>query len=95
MTLRRTVEVTSVSGLAMNYALVPMLPKDVVAKSLLAQLAQIGQHPDSATCTDNLEGKLGNTVECTTVSGAQTQTYVLTVAAVQGGSITFQFVPKP
>ena len=87
--------ITDVSGLLMNYAVVPLLPKAVVESSLLLQLKQIGQQPDSATCTDNLEGKPGNTIECTTVSGGQTQTYILTVTAVQGGNVTYNYSPKP
>jgi len=94
-TTRRTAEVTNVSGLRMDYHVVPMLPKAVVASSLIFQLKQVGQHPDSATCTSDLEGKPGNTVECTTVTAGQTQTYVLTVTTVQGDSITYKYAVKP
>jgi hypothetical protein len=94
-TTRCTLEVTNVSGLLMNYGLVPALPKVVVESSLLFQLKQIGQHPDSATCANNLEGQLGNTVECTTLTAGQTQTYILTVTAVQGDNITYKYAPKP
>ena len=92
---RRTVEVTNVSGLAMSYHVVPMLPKAVVESSLVAQLKQEGQHPDSVTCADNLEAKPGNTVECTTVTGGQTRTYILTVTTVQGDNITYKYAPTP
>jgi hypothetical protein len=94
-TSRRTVDVTNVSGLAMSYGLVPMLPRAAVEGSLLFQMKQIGQHPDSATCAGDLEGQLGNTVECTTLTAGQTQTYVLTVTAVQGDNITYKYAPKP
>ncbi|MDH6243013.1 DUF4333 domain-containing protein [Mycobacterium sp. OTB74] len=95
VTTRRTVEVTTVTGLAMSYHVVPILPKAVVESSLVFQLKQIGQHPDSATCTDDLAGKPGNTVECTTVTGGQPQTYILTVSAVKDDNITYKYAPKP
>jgi hypothetical protein len=41
---------------------------------MLVQLKQVGQHPDSASCAGDPDGKLGNTIECTTVTGGQTQT---------------------
>jgi Domain of unknown function (DUF4333) len=94
-TTRRTVEVTNLSGLQMNYDLVPVLPKAVAANSLLFQMNQIGKHPDSATCAGDLEGKPGNTVECTTLTAGQTQTYILTVTAVTGENITYKYAPKP
>lgn len=94
-TTRRTVEVTNVSGLLMNYGLVPMLPKAVVQSSLLFQMSQIGQHPDSVNCTNDMEGKLGNTVECTTLTAGQTHTYILTVTAVQGDNISYKYALKP
>ena len=94
-TTRRTVDVTNVSGLAMNYALVPILPKAVVQGSLVFQMNQIGQHPDSVTCAGDLEGKLGNTVECTALTAGQTKTYILTVTAVTGDNITYKYAPKP
>lgn len=95
VTTQRTVEVTAVSGLAMKYGLVSVLPKAVVESSLVFQLKQVGQHPDSASCAGDLEGKLDNTIECTTLSGGQTQTYTLSVTAMQGDNITYKYTPKP
>ncbi len=94
-TIQRTVEVTGVSGLAMNYHLVPILPTAVAEGSLAYQLKQTGQHPDSVTCAGNLEGKLGNTVECTTVTAGHTRTYILTVTTVDGDNITYKYALKP
>jgi hypothetical protein len=94
-TLRRSVEVTAVSGLSMKYAVVPILLKNIAAGSLLAQLGQVGPRPDSASCADNLDGIVGNTVECTTVAGGHTQTYVLTVTTVTGSNITYRYALKP
>lgn len=91
---RRTVEVSEVSGLSMKYGLIPMLTRPVLAESFFFQLRQMGQPPDSVTCNGDLEGKVGNTVVCSTVTAGQTRTYVLAVTAVQGESITFNYTLK-
>jgi hypothetical protein len=89
-TTRRTVETTTVSGLAMSYALVLMLPQAVVAQSLLFPMNQIGKHPDSATCTGDLQGQLDTTMQCTTATAGHTQTSLLTVTAVHADNITYK-----
>jgi hypothetical protein len=94
-TTRRTVEVSQVSGLQMRYGLISVLAKPVVESSLLFQLKQTGQQPDSAACAGDLEGMLGNTVECTTVTAGQTQRYILTVTAVSGDNITYKYDRQP
>lgn len=95
LTLKRTVDVTKVDGLMMNFTLIPVLIREQVQESLLDQLgAQLGQRPDSAECADNLEGKPGNTVECTVVAGDQTQDFVLTVNTVDGDKINYSYAPK-
>jgi hypothetical protein len=91
---RRTVVVSEVTGLSMKYGLIPLLAQPVLAASLQFELRQVGQHPDSATCASDLEGRVGNTVECTTVTAGVPQTYVLTVTAVQGQNITFKYALK-
>jgi len=90
---RRTVEVTNVSGLQMSYGLVPMLPKAIVESSLLFKLKQDGHQADSATCGNDLEGMVGNTVACSAVTAGQTQSYIVTVTAVQGDNITYKYTP--
>jgi Domain of unknown function (DUF4333) len=95
VTTRRTAEVTDVSGLSMKYGLIPELPKTVVEGSLLSRLRQTGQHPDTANCAGGLERNLGSSVECTTATAGQNQTYIITVTAVQGDNITFTFALKP
>lgn len=95
VTLTRTVDVTKVDGLLMNFTLIPVLPKEQVQDSLLDQLEpRLGQRPDSAECSENMEGKPGNTVECTVVAGDQTQDFVLTVTGVNGDRINYSFAPK-
>ncbi len=93
-TSRRTVEVSEVTGLSMKYALIPVLTQPVLAESFFFQLRQIGQPPDSLSCSGDLEGKVGNTVECTAVKAGQSRTYVLAVTAVHGESITFNYTLK-
>jgi hypothetical protein len=94
--LRRTVEVNSVEGLMMNFAVVPVLTKEEVASSLLDEFErQSGRRPDSAQCAGNLEGKAGNTVDCTVVTGQDTTSFTLTVTTVSGGSINYSYAPRP
>jgi hypothetical protein len=94
--LRRTVEVNSVEGLMMNFDVVPVLTKEEVASSLLDELQrQLGRRPDSAQCTGELEGKVGNTVDCTVVTGSATANFTLTVTTVTGDSINYSYAPHP
>ena len=94
--LRRTVEVNTVEGLMMNFDLIPVLTKEEVAISLLDEFErQLGRRPDSAQCAGNLEGKAGNTVDCTVVSGPDTRSFTLTVTTVSGGSINYSYAPRP
>jgi len=94
--LWRTVEVNSVEGLMMNFDVVPVLTKEEVASSLLDEFqTQLGPRPDSAQCTGNLEGKAGNTVDCTVVTGQDTRSFTLTVTTVSGGRINYSYAPRP
>jgi hypothetical protein len=93
--LRRTVEVNNVDGLMMNFDLVPMLTKAEVESSLLAELHSLaGPRPDFAECSGNLEGKPGNTVDCTVVAGTDTSPFTLTVTTVEGSKINYRYEPK-
>ena len=94
-TMQRTVDVTKVDGLLMNFTLIPVLPKDQVQESLLGQLAeQLGERPDSAECSENPEGKPGNTIDCTVVAGSESQEFTLTVNSVDGDRINYSYAPK-
>ncbi|MDT5236027.1 MAG: hypothetical protein QOF47_2014 [Mycobacterium sp.] len=94
--LRRTVEVNSVEGLMMSFDVVPLLTREEVASSLLDEFErQLGRRPDSAQCAGNLEGKAGNTVDCTVVSGQDTTSFTLTVTTVSGASINYSYAPRP
>jgi hypothetical protein len=94
VTSKRTVAVTKVDGLMMNFRVLPVLDKAQVESSLLDQLAsQLGSRPDSATCTGDLEGKVGNSITCTVVAGSETQDFALTVTDVDGDRINFNYKP--
>ncbi len=95
VTVRRTVEVTGVSGLMMNFDVIPMLTQAEVEGSLLDELErQVGTRPDTATCAGGLEGKPGNTVECSIITGPDTQDFLLTVDTVDGGKINYSYAPQ-
>lgn len=95
VTVRRTAEVTGVDGLMMTFDLIPILTKAEVEESLLDELARhIGSRPDSATCTGDLEGRPGNTVDCAVVDGADRAAFILTVTSVDGTKIDYSYAPR-
>ncbi len=94
--LRRTVEVNTVEGLMMNFDVVPVLTKAEVESSLLNDLAiQTRRRPDSVSCSGNLEGRPGNTVECTVVTGPDTASFILMVTTLEGDKINYSYTPRP
>jgi len=93
--LRRMVEVTKVEELMMNYDVLPVLPQAQVESTLLDELeSQVGQRPESADCSGELEGKPGKTVDCTIVAGPETTVFTLTVNTVEGSTINFHYEPR-
>ena len=94
-TMLTTVEVTNVQGALMDYHVIPWLPKASVENALLDQLQQqLGQRPESAACTGDLEGKVGAHDDCVVTAGSETQDFTITVANVNGTNIDFNFEPK-
>jgi hypothetical protein len=94
--LRRTVKVNTVEGLMMNFDVVPVLTKAEVESSLLNELAvQTRRRPDSARCSGNLEGRPGNSVECTVATGPDTVSFILMVTTVEGDKINYSYTPRP
>jgi hypothetical protein len=94
-TVPRTVEVTKVEGLMMNFDVIPVLAKSDVEASLLQEVGQqLEQEPDSATCSGDLEGKTGNTVDCAVASGTDSGDFVLTVTSVDGDKINYSYEPR-
>ncbi len=95
VTVRRTVEVTKVNGLLMNFNLIPVLPKAKLQESLLDQLAeQLGQRPDTADCASGLEGKPGATAECKVTAGGESLDFVLTTISTDGERINYNYESK-
>lgn len=93
--LRRTAEVTGVDGLTMNFDLVPLLTKAEVENSLLDELAtHLGKRPDAAVCGGDLEGRVGNTVDCTVTAGPERAELTLTVTTVDGAKIDYTYAPR-
>jgi hypothetical protein len=94
--LRRTVEVNTVEGLMMNFDVVPVLTKAEVESSLLNELEiQTRRRSDSARCSGNLEGRPGNSVECTVVTGPDTVSFIFMVTTVEGDKINYTYTPRP
>ena len=80
----------------MNFDVVPVLTKAEVESSLLNELEiQTRRRPDSARCSGNLEGRPGNTVECTVVTGPDTASFILMVSTVEGDKINYSYTPRP
>ncbi|PRC46718.1 hypothetical protein C6A85_88665, partial [Mycobacterium sp. ITM-2017-0098] len=95
ITLRRTAEVTSVDGLMMNFDVVPILTKAEVERSLLDELSRhLKKRPDSATCSGNLEGRPGNTVDCAVTAGPERAEFIVTVTKVDGTNIDYSYAPR-
>ena len=56
--------------------------------------SRVGQRPESADCSGDLEGKPGKTVDCTIVAGPETTPFTLTVTTVEGSTINYRYEPK-
>ena len=96
VTLPRTVEVTGVDGLMMNFDLVPILTRAELERSLLDELAaQLAARPDSVSCAHHLEGRPGTSVDCLVVVGDRSATFTLTVTGVDGAKIDYSYAPRP
>ncbi|MEH3140010.1 MAG: DUF4333 domain-containing protein [Mycobacterium kyogaense] len=93
--VRRTATVTGVTGLTMTFDLLPLLTKEELESSLLDELTgRVNRRPDSAVCGGGLEGRVGDTVDCTVVSGAERAELTLTVTAVDGTKIDYTYAPR-
>lgn len=92
VSVRRTVEVTKVDGLLMNFNLVPVLPKAKLQDSLLDQVAeQLGQRPDRVDCPGDLAGKPGTAMECTVDVAGESMKFALTVTSTDGDRINYTY----
>jgi len=69
----------------------------ISADSLEEQLAdaleeEVGQRPDSIDCPEDLEGEVGATQRCTLTAGADELGVEVTVTAVDGDDVDFDYV---
>jgi hypothetical protein len=90
-------EVRAISGLTMDVAVTPSLPKEQVQERLLRGLAESGLRPESAECGQDLLGVMGTTLNCVVAVGGKPETYILTVTGVDNGQVDFGYqrkVPK-
>lgn len=87
-------ELTDVEGLLMSVEAVPVLTQSEVESSLAEELGrQVGMRPESTTCTGDLVGTPGTTVECTVTGGSQPAYFTLTVTGVDGLRVNYKFEP--
>ncbi|MDT5010987.1 MAG: hypothetical protein QOH57_2604 [Mycobacterium sp.] len=84
------VTITSVDPV--NYEMVETVDKNDVAGVVSDRLAeQVGRKPDSVTCPENLQGKVGATVRCELVGDGEKYGVTVTVTSVEGGTVNFDF----
>lgn len=93
-TVRQTVEVADIDGLAMGLKVLPVLTSGQVQDLLLDKLTADGRRPQAAECAGNLKGKAGATLECVVAADGQRRPYLLTVTAVDGDAIDFEAAPE-
>lgn len=84
------VTVTKVEGTDVEFDITAFLDKDVVAERISRQLEhQVGRRPESVTCPDDLEGKVGDKLRCELADGGSTYGVNVTVTKVDGSDIEF------
>ena len=94
VTSPRTVIVTTVEGLKMNFTVLRVLEKAQVESSLIDQIAvKLGRRPDSADCTGDLAGQVGYSTTCKVVAGSESQDFTVTVTEANGERIVFDYRP--
>jgi hypothetical protein len=68
-----------------------ILPKeDVEAGAKEALTKSVGQEPDSVSCPDDLDAKVGASERCTLTSGGDTLGMTVTVKSVDGDNATYE-----
>jgi hypothetical protein len=93
-TLRHTATVTKVENMTMRFVVLPALMRAEIEETMINDLArQIGARPDTATCSGDLEGVPGKTVDCTVTAGPETQDFLITVTSLDGDRINYQYEP--
>ncbi len=87
-------EVKAISGVTMDLAVTPSLPKEQVQERLLRGLAESGLRPTSVECGQDLLGVMGTTLNCVVTIDDQRATYIVTVTGVNGGQVDFDYQRK-
>ena len=98
VTLDQTVEIRDATGLSLDLALTPAMPKQQVEDLLRTKLADKYRLAfESATCPGDLVGVVGTTMSCVAVSGGTEETYTLIVGNAGNGMMTFDIggLPTP
>ena len=96
VTLNQTVEVKDATGLSMDLALTPAIPKEQTEVLLRNRLgAKYGLPFESATCPGDLVGDSGATMDCVATSGGREETYTLVVSDIGKGSMNFEVADRP
>jgi uncharacterized protein DUF4333 len=84
------ITVTKVEGSDVEFSITDFVDKDAVAQQVSAQLAeQVGHAPESVTCPEDLEGKVGAKLRCELEDGGSTYGVDVTVTKVNGTNIKF------
>lgn len=85
------VTVTKVEGTTVNYEMTPALSKQQLEKAVGALVeGNSNQKVESVACGGGLEGKVGNTADCTVVGGGETMDTVVNVTKVTGLMMSFE-----
>lgn len=93
-TLRHTATVTDVEAMTMNFVLLAVMTRAEIGETLITELErQVGERADTATCSGDLEGVPGNTVDCTVTAGPERQDFLVTVASLDGNRMNLDYEP--
>jgi hypothetical protein len=96
VTLNQTVEVKDATGLSLDLALTPAIPKQQTEALLRNRLvAKYGRPFESATCPGDLAGGRGATMDCVTTSAGREETYTLVVTDIGKGTMNFEVAERP
>ena len=90
----RTVKAKKAEGLALQWSLLAMLPREQAEQSLHRQLTEaLGYPPDSVECAGDLVGEKGNTTTCDVEAPPDSWVYLLTVESIEGEQIRYRYEP--
>jgi hypothetical protein len=85
------VKVTKVEGATVNYEMTPALSQQQLEKAVGVLVeGNSDQKVESVTCGGGLEGKVGNTADCTVVGGGESMDTVVNVTKVTGLMMNFE-----